>query len=82
MWKGAKTDMENRNKQQMFKEYPDVVGVSDLREMLGGISKKLAYKLLSQNEIHSIRIGREYKIPKCDVVDYLLREEMCQIKIS
>lgn len=68
--------------QNMFAEYPDVVGVPDMQQMLGGISKKLAYKLLSQNEIHSIRIGREYKITKCAIIDYLLREEMCHIKIS
>lgn len=67
---------------KMFEEYPDVVGVPDMQIMLGGISKKLAYKLLSQKEIHNIRIGREYKIPKCAVIDYLLREEICQIKIS
>lgn len=74
--------MENKAGQRMFIEYPDVVGVPEVQQMLGGISKKLAYRLLSQNEIYSIRIGREYKIPKCAVVEYLLWEEMCQIKIS
>lgn len=74
--------MENKAGQKMFEEYPDVVGVPEVRRMLGGISKKLAYRLLSQNEIYSVRIGREYKIPKCAVVEYLLREEMCEIKIS
>ena len=34
-------------KQSMFENYPDVVEVDDLRKMLGGISKKLAYRLLS-----------------------------------
>jgi len=48
----------------MFEKYPDVVEVDQLREMLGGISRKLAYKLLSEKEIHSVRIGRTYKIPK------------------
>lgn len=74
-------NMETK-KEKMFAEYPDVVGVPDMRKMLGGISKKLAYKLLVRNEIHSIKIGREYKIPKCAVIDYLLREDMCNIKIS
>ena len=31
--------------QMMFPEYPDIVTVKDLREMLG-ISRKLAYKLI------------------------------------
>ena len=52
------------NKTIMFEKYPDVVEVNQLREMLGGISRKLAYKLLSEKEIHSVRIGRTYKIPK------------------
>lgn len=69
-------------KKELFHEYPDVVGVPDMRKMLGGISKKLAYKLLSGNEIQNTRIGREYKITKCAIIDYLLREEICQIKIS
>lgn len=34
------------------------------REMFGGISWKLAYKLLSEKEIHSVRIGRTYKTSK------------------
>ena len=37
-------------KQAMFENYPDVVEVDDLRKMLGGISKKLAYRLLSDQE--------------------------------
>ena len=31
----------------MFENYPDVVEVDDLRKMLGGISRKLAYRLLA-----------------------------------
>lgn len=66
----------------MFERYPDVVEVDQLREMLGGISRKLAYRLLAEREIHSVRVGRTYKIPKACVIDYLLNEEMCHIKIG
>lgn len=66
----------------LFENYPDVVEVADLREMLGGISKKLAYQLLASREIHSVRIGRAYKIPKISVIEYLVGEEMCHISIS
>lgn len=58
-------------KQVMFREYPDVVDVDDLCKMLGGISKKLAYRLLAAQEIRSVRIGRSYKIPKVSVIEYL-----------
>lgn len=69
-------------KQSMFENYPDVVEVDDLRKMLGGISKKLAYRLLSDQEIRSVRVGRTYKIPKICVIEYLLGEEMCHISFS
>ena len=69
-------------KQAMFENYPDVVEVDDLRKMLGGISKKLAYRLLSDQEIRSVRVGRTYKIPKICVIEYLMGEEMCHINIS
>lgn len=69
-------------KQSMFENYPDVVEVDDLRKMLGGISKKLAYRLLSDQEIRSVRVGRTYKIPKICVIEYLVGEEMCHINLS
>ena len=59
--------------QRMFEDYPDVVEVDDLRRMLGGISRKLAYRLLADREIKSVRIGRTYKIPKLCVIEYLMR---------
>ena len=68
--------------QSMFENYPDVVEVDDLRKMLGGISKKLAYRLLSDQEIRSVRVGRAYKIPKICVIEYLMGEEMCHINLS
>ena len=69
-------------KQSMFENYPDVVEVDDLRKMLGGISKKLAYRLLSDQEIRSVRVGRTYKIPKICVIEYLMGEEMFHINLS
>ena len=58
-------------KQVMFEDYPDVVDVDGLCKMLGGISRKLAYRLLINQEIKSVRIGRSYKIPKICVIEYL-----------
>lgn len=66
----------------IFDGYPDVVEVEMLCEMLGGISRKLAYRLLSGQEIHSIRIGRSYKIPKVCVIDYIIGENLCHITLQ
>lgn len=51
--------------------YPDVVNVQQMYEMLGGISTKSAYKLLQANKINHFRIERTYKIPKVDVLTYI-----------
>lgn len=77
-----KGDVMMNDKIKIFEKYPDVVEVEQLREMLGGISRKLAYKLLAEKEIHSVRVGRTYKIPKACVIEYLLDEEMCHIKLG
>ena len=55
----------------MFANYPDIVSVEDLMEMLQ-IGQVLAYKLVKKGEIKSRKVGREYKIPKINVSSYLL----------
>lgn len=54
----------------MFKEYPDVVDVEQMSEMIG-ISTKTAYKLLRENKIKHFKIGRTYKIPKLNILLYI-----------
>ena len=56
----------------MFTEYPDVVDAEQLGKMLGGISIKTVYRLLKEGIIKSLHVGREYKIPKVFVVEYLI----------
>lgn len=55
----------------IFNEYPDVVDVIQLGQMLGGVSTKTCYELLSSGQIKSIKVGRAYKIPKINVLKYL-----------
>lgn len=57
---------------EMFKNYPDVVSVEQLKEMLQ-IGQVLAYKLVKEGEIKSRKVGREYKIFKSTVIEYLSR---------
>ena len=56
----------------MFTSYPDIVDITQMRKMLGGIGVTLAYKLVKERKIKSINIGREYKIPKSYIIEYLL----------
>ena len=59
----------------MFTSYPDILSIDDLRVMLGKKNKKLgittAYKLLKNNQIPALKIGRQYKIPKINIIDYV-----------
>lgn len=61
------------NYQLMFTLYPDVVNTNQLKDMLG-IGITLAYRLVKQNIIKSIKVGREYKIPKANVIAYLTKQ--------
>lgn len=62
------------NYSMMFTSYPDIVSITQMRKMLGGIGVTLAYRLLKQRKIKSLKIGREYKIPKSCIIEYLLNE--------
>ena len=54
----------------MLKEYPDVLNIEQMCEVLG-ISKKTGYKLLQSNTITSMKVGRTYRIPKIHLIAYL-----------
>ena len=52
-------------------DYPDIVNVEQMCEMLGGISQKTAYRLLKNGTIKSFVVGRRYRIPKICIFEYL-----------
>ena len=53
-----------------LKDYPDVLNIEQLSEVLG-ISTKTGYRLLREGTINSIRVGRTYRIPKVYLLSYL-----------
>ena len=55
----------------MFTEYPDCVNISQLQSMLG-IKRTKTYELIRNKEIKSIKIGKDYKISKLNVIAYVL----------
>ncbi|OUQ60373.1 hypothetical protein B5E58_00450 [Tyzzerella sp. An114] len=56
---------------KMFRSYPDVVHVEDMRKMLGGIGRTTAYALLKSGKMQSVKIGRMYLIPKVNIIKFL-----------
>lgn len=47
----------------MFSEYDDVVSVEDVQQMLH-IGRSAVYKLLNEEKIKNVRIGKRFIIPK------------------
>ena len=66
------SDNLKENYSLLFTNYPDIVDISQMRKMLGNIGITLAYKLLKEKRIKSIKIGREYRVPKSCIIEYLL----------
>ena len=55
---------------RMFSNYPDVVSIKDLMTMLN-IGKNTAYGLLQSGALKSIKVGKQYRIPKRFIIEYL-----------
>ena len=56
--------------QATFKGYPDVLNVPQVCEILG-VSVNTAYRLLRGGEIASLRVGREFRVPKVHLMRYV-----------
>lgn len=62
--------MTKKELAKQFKDYPDVLTVKEVGELLS-ISTKLVYNLLKEGTIPSVRIGREHKIAKINLIDFI-----------
>ena len=54
----------------VLKDYPDVLTVEEMSRALG-ISTKTGYKLIRENKIESLKVGRSYRIPKAHLLSYM-----------
>lgn len=54
----------------VFKDYPDILDTKQVGDLLD-VSSKTVYKLLKEGSLSSIKVGREYRIPKYEVMKYL-----------
>jgi excisionase family DNA binding protein len=57
--------------QMMFPDYPDIVNIAQLQTMLG-ISRHLAYDLINGGYIKGLKIGNAFRIPKANVIEYVM----------
>jgi excisionase family DNA binding protein len=54
----------------VFKEYPDVMDVKQVSKLLG-VSTKTVYKLIKDGSLSSLKIGREFRVPKVMLMKYM-----------
>ena len=54
----------------MLKDYPDVMSIEQMCEILS-ISTKTGYRLIRENKIESLKVGRSYRIPKAHLLLYM-----------
>ena len=58
----------------MLKEYPDVLNIEQMCEILK-VSTKTGYRLLKDGKVQNLKGGRSYRIPKAHLVAYLIKFE-------
>ena len=56
----------------IFAEYPDILTVAQLQKMLH-ISRQLSYELINSGQIRAFKVGNSYRIPKIDVIDFVMK---------
>jgi len=62
-----------KNMERPFDDYPDVVSVEEIQQMLR-IGKNAVYTLLKDGVIKSVKVGKRYIVPKKYVVEFLLKK--------
>ncbi len=62
--------MDNREYTKALKNYPMALNVREVAEILR-ISTKLVYRLINNGTILSVKIGRENRIPKTELITYM-----------
>ena len=66
--------MNKLNKAEILSSYQDILKFDELVEILN-VGVNTTYELLRNKKIYSKKIGREYKIPKLCVIDYIYNQK-------
>lgn len=59
----------------MFRNFNDMVTVTELADMLK-VGRNTAYELVRAGTVPSIKIGRQMRVSKQSVIDYISRAEI------
>lgn len=54
----------------VFKEYPDVMDVKQVSNILG-VSTKTVYKLIREGSLTASKVGREFRVPKVVLMKHI-----------
>jgi excisionase family DNA binding protein len=54
----------------LFREYDDIVSVEDVMHMLH-IGRSAVYKLLNEEKIKTVKIGKKFIIPKRSIIEFV-----------
>ena len=54
----------------VFREYPDVMDAQQASKLLS-VSKKTVYKLIRDGSLTALKVGREFRIPKVNIMRYV-----------
>ena len=58
----------------MFREFPDVMDLKEVCKVLG-VNTKTGYKLISTGQLHALKVGRSYRVPKVYLFTYLCKDD-------
>ena len=54
----------------VFKEYPDILNVKQVSSLMD-VSTKTVYKLIKAEILPFLKVGREFRIPKVSLMQYM-----------
>lgn len=67
--------MNKKEYSKLLNDYPSALNVKEVAAILR-VSTKTVYKLLGEGVIHSVKVGRENRVAKADLVNYLRQKEL------
>lgn len=60
----------------MFETYDDILTIADIAEILK-IGTTQAYKIVRSGQLKAYKEGKDWKIPKIALVQYILEQSHC-----